>query len=92
MRMSVDQLARRMFWRKTVSTWCNIAGVECDVAVEADYHGDDEGWGTVEVTSVWYEADGNRLDEMTPEEVTDLEGRLLEKLQDYCDWYYSEAG
>lgn len=90
--MSVDQLANCLFWRKTVSTYCDIAGIECDVAVEADYHGEDEGWGTVEATAVWFEGDGCRLDEMSEEEVAELESRLLEKLQDYCDWYYSEAG
>jgi hypothetical protein len=75
----------RDVFARPVETYCNILGIECEVAVEVDYQPeepashDSRGCAAqAAVTTVWYEDEGCQLNNMLQHDIDELEQRMLE--------------
>ena len=73
----------RLF-RRPVETWCEYLGEEIKVSVECDYQPPEQhAYEDLEITAVWYEDEGNILEQMLEHEVQALRMRMLEDARYY---------
>lgn len=97
MRRSAKDLARRFFYARTHEMYCtpDSALSDATVHVEADYQPEERDTNTaegVEITAVWHEGDGNRMDELAESELAEFAEELLSRFHSYCEAYYEGDG
>lgn len=97
MKRTVKSLAESFFRNRTHDMYCTADSALPDerVAVEADYQPEERDTNTaesVEITAVWHEDNGDKIDLLAESELQEFADELLNRFHDYCEWYLEGDG
>lgn len=96
-RKSPRDLAGWYFRNRTHTMHCPADSALPDesVSVEADYQPEERDTNTaegLEITAVWFEDQGDKIDLLTESELEEMAGELLSRFHSYCEAYYEGDG
>lgn len=96
-RRTVSSLASSFFTNRTHEMYCTDDSALPDepVAVEADYQPEEHDTNTaegVEITAVWHEDNGDKIDLLAESELEEMAEELLARFRSYCEAYYEGDG